>query len=372
MSDWRFIVDHANYADFSVSVTPAVEKAVRDGAVPPTVYLSHFESDSVTIGVNEDPEQVLDLEFCRARGITFRRRLTGGGPIYAGKGSAIIVLFLKTEHPRVPGTAAEAFPQILTAIAETLERRYGFAAEYRPLNDVQVAGRKLVPTSLRIEDGVMTFRIIVNLKPIDTELAGRAMPMPPEKVADKELKDLTSRFTWLEREAGREISEPELEAFTADCIAHAFGERELARAALTARERADADIFRAQYEADSWLYGKSEHNRFAALARPGDVVGRGRVKALGGMIRTTLLVRDGHVAHAIVNGDWHPRPLDAIAWLETALEGAAATPSALADRVSAFLARADVEFAGIEPADLAAALAKAVADQHLAEPAPIS
>ncbi len=363
MSDWRFIVDHDNYADFSVSVTPAVEQAVREGRAPSTVYLSHFDSDSITIGVNEDPEQSLDLDFCRDHGITIRRRLNGGGPIYAGRGSAIIVLFLNTDHDRVPETSAEAFPRILTAIAEVFERRYGFAAEYRPLNDIQVAGRKLVPTSLKIEGGVMTFRIVVNLKPIDTELAGRAMPMAPEKVADKELKDLTSRFTWLEREAGREITESELAAFTEDCVVHAFGERDLARATLGERERADADGFRARFETDSWLHGKSERNRFASLIRPGDSVGRGRVKAVGGLIRTTLLVRDSHVVHAIVNGDWHPRPLDAIAWLETALEGATATPGALGDRVAAFLARADVEFAGIEPADLAAALAKAVADQ---------
>ena len=363
MSDWRFIVDHDNYADFSVSVTPAVEKAVREGRAPSTVYLSHFDSDSITIGVNEDPEQALDLAFCRDHGIVFRRRLNGGGPIYAGQGSAIIVLFLKTDHERVPETSAEAFPRILTAIAEVFARRYGFAAEYRPLNDIQVEGRKLVPTSLKIEDGVMTFRIVVNLKPIDTELAGRAMPMPPEKVADKELKDLTSRFTWLEREAGREISESELEAFTEECAAHAFGEHELSRAELSATERADADAFRAEFEADSWLYGKSERNRYGALIRPGDTVGRGRVKAVGGMIRTTLLVRDGRVLHAIVNGDWHPRPLDGIAWLETALEGAEATTASLGARVEAFLARPDVEFAGVEVADLTAALEKAIADQ---------
>ena len=363
MSDWRFIVDHDNYADFSVSVTPAVEKAVREGHAPSTVYLSHFDSDSVTIGVNEDPEQVLDLEFCREHGITFRRRLNGGGPIYAGRGSAIIALFLKTDHDRVPETSAEAFPRILGTVAEVFRRRYGFPAEYRPLNDIQVEGRKLVPTSLKIEDGVMTFRIVVNLKPIDTELAGRVMPMPPEKVADKELKDMTSRFTWLEREAGREISEAELEAFTEECVADVFGERGLARAGIGERERADAEAFRAEYETDAWLYGKSERNRFGAMTRPGDTIGRGRVKAVGGMIRVTLLVRDGTVAHAIVNGDWHPRPQDGIAWLEQALEGAEATTPALRTRVETFLARPDVEFAGVEPNDLTAALEKAVADQ---------
>ena len=203
MSDWRFVVTEGSYADFSISVSPAVEKAVVEGAAPPTVLLNVFDADSITIGVNEDPEQVLDLDFCAENAISFRRRPNGGGPIYAGTGSGFLVFFLPVSHPRVPETAAEAFPAVLRAVAEVFAERYGFPAEYRPLNDIQVEGRKLVPTSLKIENGVMTFRIVINVKPIDTELAGKAMPMPPEKVRDKELKDLTSRFTWLEREAGR-------------------------------------------------------------------------------------------------------------------------------------------------------------------------
>ena len=207
MSGWRLVVDRGSYADFSVSVSPAVEKAVVRGEAPPTVFLNIFDSDSITIGVNEDPEQVLDLDFCRVNGIDFRRRVNGGGPIYAGAGSAFLIYFLPLSHPEVPGTTEQAFIKILGAVADVFRDRYGFPAEYRPLNDIQVEGRKLVPTSLKIEDGVMTLRIVVNVKPIDTELAGKAMPMPPEKVRDKALKTLESRFTWLEREAGREIDE---------------------------------------------------------------------------------------------------------------------------------------------------------------------
>ena len=80
MSDWRFIVDYNSYADFSVSVSPAIEKAVVTGEAPPTVYLCMFDADSITIGVNEDPEQSLDLAFCDQHKIAFRRRLNGGKP----------------------------------------------------------------------------------------------------------------------------------------------------------------------------------------------------------------------------------------------------------------------------------------------------
>ena len=105
MSSWRLVVDRGSYADFSVSVSPAVERAVTLGEAPPTVFLNVFDSDSITIGVNEDPEQVLDLDFCRAHGIDFRRRVSGGGPIYAGAGSAFLVYSCRSPtrgSPRPP------------------------------------------------------------------------------------------------------------------------------------------------------------------------------------------------------------------------------------------------------------------------------
>lgn len=360
---WRLIVDTNSYADFSVSVSPAVEKAVVNGEAPPTIFLNVFDQDSITVGVNEDPEQVLDLDFCRTNNIDFRRRVNGGGAIYTGTGSAFLIYFIPTSHPDVPETTAEAFPKILTALAETFRELYGFPAEYRPLNDVQVDGRKLVPTSLKIENGVMTFRIVVNVKEMDTDIAAGAMPMPPEKVKDKVLKDLQSRFTCLEREAGRELSASDLEEMARASVAHAFGNPVLEIGELTDTERGYAEEFRAEYDNDGWLFGKSERNRYGALLQDGDTIGRGREKAVGGMLWAALVVRGGHVLHAVLNGDWHPRPIDSVGWLEAALAGAPATEAALRDRVGGFLARDDVEFASVELDDLMSAFGKALADQ---------
>ena len=361
--NWRLIVDENSYADFSVSVSPAIEKAVVKGEAPPTVYLNIFDVDSITIGVNEDPEQALDLEFCSENGISFRRRPNGGGPVYAGAGSAFLVFFLPTSHPEVPETTAEAFPKVLTAFAETLAQRYGFPAEYRPLNDVQVEGRKLVPTSLKIENGVMTFRIVINVKPIDTELAGKIMPMPPEKVKDKVLKDMTSRFTCLEREAGKPIDTAELEAMVREATIHAFGEGTLEKGAVIDIERGYADEFRAEYESDDWLFAKSEKTRFAGLLQQGDTTGLGRAKAVGGLIWATLVLREGKVLKAIINGDWHPRPLDSVSWLEDSLTGCAGDVDSLRGCAAEFLARDDVEFAGVTADDLAAAMEIALGAQ---------
>ncbi len=360
---WRLIIDNNSYADFSVSVSPAVEKALVGGESPPTIYLNIFDRDSITIGVNEDPEQVLDLDFCNSNDIDFRRRVNGGGAIYTGTGSAFMVYFVPTTHPDVPETTAEAFPKILTAFAETLSKQFGFPAEYRPLNDVQVEGRKLVPTSLKIENRVMTFRFVVNVKEMNTAFAGAAMPMPPEKVKDKVHKDLQSRFTCLEREAGRCISAGDLEQMARAAVAHTFGEPTLEFGQLTDVERTYAEEFRSVYDNDEWLFGKSERNRFRADTQPDDTVGYGREKAVGGMLWATLVVRNGKVLHAILNGDWHPRPIGSVGWLEDALKGVDATQESVRKTITSFMQRDDVEFASVEIDDLMAAFGKALNSQ---------
>ena len=291
-----------------------------------------------------------------------RRRPNGGGAIYAGKGSAFLVFYLKTDQPRIPGTAADAFPALLGTTAQVLERLYGIAARYRPLNDVEIEGRKLMPTSIKLENGVLTLRILLNVTPIDTDIAARALPMPPEKVKDKVHKDIGSRYTWLEREIGRIVTIDDLTALARAVATEAFAPPGLENGELSAAEHALSSRFRAQMEADEWLFDKAFDRRLGAMVQPADQIGLGRAKAVGGMIWATLLVRDGHVAGAIINGDWHPRPLESVSWLEHALVGAAAAEPALRERIAGFLGRADVEFAGIEADDLTLACAKALSN----------
>lgn len=366
---WRFVTIEESYPDFSCATSPAVEKAVAEGHVAPTALLDVFSADGITIGVNEDPTQVLDLDVCREAGIVVRRRVNGGGAIYAGQGSMFLALYLPTDHPRAPQTAAEAFPAVLTAFAEMLEDRFGVPARYRPLNDVEIDGRKVMPTSIKIEDGVMTCRLLLNVKGIDADLGARAMPMAPEKVQDKANKTLQSRFTWLEREVGRELERAELEALCHDVVRHAFGVEGLVDAELTERERRYAAEFREELARDAWFFGKTLSRRLPDLSAE-DRVGTGRWKAPGGLIWATLVVRDGTVRHAVINGDFHPRPIRSVAELEAGFAGLPAEAGALRAHVEAFLARPEIEYAGVEADDICGALDRALAEIAAEAPAP--
>jgi lipoate-protein ligase A len=363
---WRFVVTSEAYPAFSTSTSPAIEQAVREGLAPSTVILNIFDADGITIGVNEDPTQVLDLDFCRAKGIQTMRRVNGGGAVYAGAGSAFLVLFLRPEDmpnpAAMPMTATTAFPQILTAMAEVIESRFGIPARYRPLNDVEVEGRKLMPTSLKIEDGVMTFRLVLNVTGIDTALAGPAMPMAPEKVRDKVHKTLETRFTYLEKEIGRPVAQAELEGLAHDLCAHAFDVHSLTPGTLSAVERGYAADFYKRLSQDAWFFGKALTSRLPEGLGAGDSIGHGREKSPGGLIWATLVVRDGTIRHAVLNGDWHPRPLHSTDWFEAELAGVPADEAAIRAHVEAFLARDGVEWAGVEADHLMAALGKALAE----------
>jgi lipoate-protein ligase A len=186
---------------------------VMEGDSLPTVVLSVFPEDSFTVGVLDDPEKAIDLDFCRQKGTIVRRRNTTGGTIYTAKGSAVICYYLRTSDPSVPQNIGEAFPRILGDFAAATRQLFGFPARYRPLNDVEVKGRKLMPSSCKIERNTLVFRLVLNVKPQNVEITSKAILLPPEKVQDKALKTVEERLTHLEREAGREITSLDIRPF---------------------------------------------------------------------------------------------------------------------------------------------------------------
>ena len=58
MKQLRFMETEYNYADFSTSVSPAVELSMEQRQVHSTVLLNIFQGDSFTVGFLDDPERV--------------------------------------------------------------------------------------------------------------------------------------------------------------------------------------------------------------------------------------------------------------------------------------------------------------------------
>jgi lipoate-protein ligase A len=356
---WRFLFLEETYADFSISTSPALERGVMEGISPATVVLNVFPEDSFTVGVLDDPEKAIDLPFCRQKGITVRRRNTTGGTIYTAKGSAVICYYLRTSDPSVPQNIGEAFPRILGDYATTAQQMFGFPARYRPLNDVEVEGRKLIPSSCKIERDTLVFRLVLNVKPQNLEITSKAILVPPEKVQDKALKTVEARLTHLEREAGREVTSRELENFVRQAVQLSFGGVDLIPGGMNRDEEKYRHEFREAYSREEWFLANSETYRFKKIP-PGAKRGEQRVKAVAGLIRVVVLKHRDRIYDLILTGDFHPRPHTILAELESALRDAPAQPDEIKNRIEEIYHRPGVEISGTTAQDFVAAVWGAV------------
>ncbi len=345
---WRFVFLEETYADFSIGSSPALERGVVEGISPNTVVLNVAPEDSFTVGLLDDPEKAIDLDYCRQKGIIVRRRNTTGGTIYLAKGSAVICYFLRITDPVVPRTIGEAFPKILGDFAAAAESLFHFPAKYRPLNDVEVEGRKLIPSSCRVERDTLGFRLVLNVKPQNVEVTSRAILLPPEKVQDKALKTVKERVTDLEREAGRKISHQDLENFVRQAVQRSFGEIELAAMGLNASEKKYEQEFRELYSRESWFLANSEAYRFKKIP-PEAKRGEGRVKAVAGLIRAVVLKHGDRIHDVILTGDFHPRPQTILSDMESALRAAPVVPEEIQRRIEEIYQRPGVEISGTMP-----------------------
>lgn len=352
---WRFLFLQETYADFSIGTSPAIERAVMERKSPSTVVLNICPEDSFTVGVLDDPEKAIDLDFCRQKNIVVRRRNTTGGTIYTAKGSAIICYYLPIVEPAVPQTIGQAFPKILGSFALAAQELFGFPAQYRPLNDVEVEGRKLMPSSCKVERETLIFRLVLNVKPQNLEVTSKAIILSPEKVQDKILKTVVERITYLEREARREIFFSDLENFVHRVVNLTFGDIELIAGELNSSELAYRQEYAQLYTQESWFLANSEKYRFFKIP-PGAQRGEDRVKAMAGLIRVVVLKEGNKIYDLIITGDFHPRPHTILKEMEDALRGQEILPELISRRIKEIYQRPGVEISGTNAEDFISAI----------------
>ncbi len=361
MKQLRFIETEYTYAEFSTSISPAIELALEQRQAPSTVVLNIFHGDSFTVGFLEDPEKCLDLDYCGKQNIVVRRRQNTGGAVLGPDGSAFIVLNIDTELPWIPmKTIKDAFAITLSSLAEAIRELFNVNAVYRPINDVEVEGRKLVPTSARLEKHILTMRLLVNVVPTNREILQKAIKTPFEKIQDKKIQDVGARFTCLEQETGRKVTVSDLKALTGRTIKKIFGEEvELVPGGLTGQEKKYAEEYQKNYTLDEWFYANSEHMRFKAI--PSDAIKtEGLHKAPAGLIRVTLLIRQNRIHDLIITGDFHPSPYHVLRDMEDALRGEEITIGGIQNKIQQIFDRPDVEIAGTDVTDFVQAFARAL------------
>ena len=315
---WRYIDAGPTEAAESFGRFPSVAARVAGGGEP-VLMTSVWSRAHFNVGWFDDVDETLDLGAAAAEGVdVVRRPVFGGGTaFYDGMCNANFAFIVGPQMFETLDEALDHFRPVMDAILGELG--LGGAA-FEGSSDVRWHGRKL---GTLISQSVMGTKVVgahFNLKRPDLELYRRVARVPEEKFADKVIKDMVEYICTPADVRGSDLSYEEFR----DAVVRAAREvakLELEESSFTPEEEAGTKDFANIVSADDWVR-KVASSRFRAEAPEGTRVGFANVKGKKLVRAGVALGEDGTIVAAMIAGDMHVSPPEAMQHVAEALLGA--------------------------------------------------
>jgi len=241
---WRLIDSGLVDGPTSQAIDEAIREARLGEMVPNTLHLYRRKPPTVSIGRYQSIEDVVDLEYCRERGIDIVHRTSGGGTIYTDSNCLEYAVVVDQGYPEIPMDLEGSFKVICTGIIIAL-KKLGIDASYKPVNDVQVRGRKISGSAQRRRRILLQHGTL--LVDADFESMSKAL-----RVGDAGEAKLMERLTTVRREARRVITVEEV----SEALKMGFEEilsMKLVKGKLTPWEEGKVKESAEKYRTESWI-----------------------------------------------------------------------------------------------------------------------
>ncbi|MBI4924184.1 MAG: lipoate--protein ligase family protein [Devosia nanyangense] len=322
----------------------------------PVLSLASPETPYVCVGIHQEVAKEVDEEYCASAGLPVYRRHVGGGAVYLDRNQ----LFTHFIYPRkkAPEFAVNLYPLFIEPVVRTY-RELGVDAQYRPINDIQVKGRKIGGTGAA-SIGEATLLVGSFMFDFDTETMARCLKVPSEKFRDKLRQSLTDYMTTMKKELAevpsREHIKARFLAHCADVLGVEVVEDKPSDAELAAIARAETAL------ADpAWthLQGKKLVELGVKIAA-GTHLTESTYKAPGGLIRVHLLGRHGQIENLMISGDFTCLPPDGVDRLAARLAGAPLQLELLTEAIEDVVGELTLQTPGVSAFDMATAIMAAV------------
>jgi lipoate-protein ligase A len=137
---WRLIDTDLASPAYTSAADEAMVIARQKNIVPNTLHLYRRDRPTVSLGYSEIVEDSVNLKVAKERGVHLVRRMSGGSAIFTDQNQLIYSVIL--EKDMVPESPNETFPIVCGGIVNAL-RILGLEAEFKPINDVLVNGKKI-------------------------------------------------------------------------------------------------------------------------------------------------------------------------------------------------------------------------------------
>lgn len=218
---WRLLDESHADPYMNMAIEEAVMRAVGEGLVPPTLRLWQ-NHNAVIVGHFQDTAKEVDLEACTRSGTAVVRRISGGGAVYHDRGNLNYALSIPLDDPHVPEEILASYRYYCGGVITALER-LGLHAEYAPINDIVVGGRKVSGTAQ-----ARRWRAVLHhgtlLLTLDIETMARVLRVNKAHLESKGVSDVRQRVATLEQ-LGRPCPLEEAKAALVEGFAQVLGVR---------------------------------------------------------------------------------------------------------------------------------------------------
>ncbi|MEX2459545.1 MAG: hypothetical protein WD770_11250 [Actinomycetota bacterium] len=315
---WRFVDVGPVEAPVQFARMPTMAGGVASGG-PQILMTASWSRRHFQVGWFEDVDAVLDLEAAREAGVdVFRRPVMGGGAaFYDTDAVAMFSYFLSPARWPDLDAALEHFRPAMRKALDDLG--LGDVA-FEGSSDLRWHGRKLGAVISQTALGTNVVGSFFNLKRPDLELYARVARVPEEKFKDKVIKDAVEYICTPSDVRGSDLGYEEFRDAIVAASREVLG-LDLEETPLTEAEAAGMPGFAELIRGDDWVL-RTSTSRFTAEAPPGSRVGFANVKGKKLVRAGVALDEDRTILRALMAGDMHLSPPDAMERVAAALANA--------------------------------------------------
>ena len=350
---WRLLDTGVRDAAENMCLDKAILEARAANEVPNTLRFLQFSPPAVLVGYHQAVDLEVRTAYTGPEGIDVNRRLTGGGAIFFDRSQLGWEVIASKEG--LPGNALGLNELMCRGLMEALSN-LGVRATFRPVNDVEVEGRKISGTGGTESGGALLFQGTL-LVDFDVETMVRALRIPTEKLRDKEIDSIRDRVTCLKWVLGQVPPLPRIKEAVAEGFARVL-DVEFEKGDLTGWEEDYLTEHLPSFREEPWVH---------RVKRPMD---NDRMlysvhKAPGGLIRTSMLLDDRRsiIKYVLITGDFFAFPDTTVLDLEAALKNCPVPR--MEERIRTFFEERSPDMPGVTAEDFVKAVGAAVRKRDL-------
>ncbi len=255
---WRIVdVEYPDDPFMNMAVEEAIPRAVGESVAPSTIRFWH-NSNTIVLGCFQSAQLEVNFDACKETGTEVVRRFTGGGAVYHDAGNLNYAISLRKGHPLVPGSdLQEVFRRLSEGSVQGL-RKLGVNAEFQPINDISVEGKKVSGAAGSVKWGTVFHHGCI-LVASDLSILSKVLNVPRAKLVNKHVASVQKRVTTIRDELHRNVGTREVRESIVQGIQASYNVH-LEKGNLTGREMSLAkELYQSKYSRDDWnLEGRYE------------------------------------------------------------------------------------------------------------------